>query len=117
VWVQSVLKTQAIQIDMRADSQGQDKPAQTQNAHHEGENMCRVLCLLILLLGTNCSTDGVGAPDMSMAPVDLSMPGQTKVCSADNWCWENPLPQGNVLAGVWGTGANVWAVGAGGTIL
>src|SRR5215813_2669094 len=33
------------------------------------------------------------------------------VCSADDWCWRNPLPQGNPLYGVWGSGASdVWAV-------
>ncbi len=39
-------------------------------------------------------------------------------CSADGWCWSNPLPQGNSLAAVWGSGpSDVWAVGIGGTIL
>jgi hypothetical protein len=41
-----------------------------------------------------------------------------EVCSADNWRWRNPLPQGNFLNGVWGSGASdVWAVGGAGTIL
>src|SRR5215813_11752680 len=40
------------------------------------------------------------------------------VCSAENWRWRNPLPQGNLLFGVWGSGASdVWAVGWSGTIL
>ena len=39
-------------------------------------------------------------------------------CSAENWRWRNPLPQGNSLYSVWGSGTNnVWAVGASGTIL
>src|SRR5215510_2600140 len=40
------------------------------------------------------------------------------VCSAENWRWRNPLPQGNHLIGVWGSGASdVWAVGYFGTIV
>jgi hypothetical protein len=34
------------------------------------------------------------------------------------WEWQNPLPQGNTLRGVWGSSAsNVFAVGDHGTIL
>jgi hypothetical protein len=34
------------------------------------------------------------------------------------WQWQNPLPQGNSLYGVWGSsGSDVFAVGYGGTIL
>ncbi len=34
------------------------------------------------------------------------------------WQWQNPLPQGNWLAGAWGTGpTSVYAVGHGGTVL
>jgi photosystem II stability/assembly factor-like uncharacterized protein len=34
------------------------------------------------------------------------------------WCWQNPLPQGNALEGVWGSSVDdVWAVGAVGTVL
>ena len=102
--------------------------------------MYRAICLLILLFGIHCSNSGVTQPDMSTplpdlgmapgdlgaAPADLSFtgstdqgpPGQTKICSVDGWCWENPLPQGNTLTGVWGTSAsNAWAVGQAGTIL
>ena len=25
---------------------------------------------------------------------------QKKICSVDNWCWDNPLPQGNTLRSV-----------------
>lgn len=88
--------------------------------------------LLVWLMSVACSptgsdgTDlGMTAQDMSTGPedmstgfVDMSTSGPTKECSSDGWCWENPLPKGNDLAGVWGTDANnVWAVGAGGTIL
>lgn len=41
-----------------------------------------------------------------------------RICSADGYCWENPLPQGNFLLAVWGKDASqVWAVGYSGTIL
>ncbi len=44
-------------------------------------------------------------------------PGVT-VVSSDGWGWQNPLPQGNNLRGVWGSSStDVFAVGAGGTIL
>ena len=40
------------------------------------------------------------------------------VCSCDRWCWQNPLPQGLSLTGVWGSDpSNVWAVGHRGIIL
>lgn len=38
--------------------------------------------------------------------------------STTGWHWENPLPQGNTLNGVWGSRTNdVWAVGDSGTIV
>ena len=41
-----------------------------------------------------------------------------RVCSSGNWCWYNPLPQGNTLRSVWGVASNdVWAAGDGGTLL
>ncbi len=41
-----------------------------------------------------------------------------RVCSQSGWCWENPLPQGNGLNGIWGFGPDdVWMVGWYGTIL
>jgi len=40
------------------------------------------------------------------------------VVSPDGWEWQNPLPQGNTLYGVWGSAADdVYAVGADGAIL
>ncbi|MBI1387150.1 MAG: hypothetical protein GC154_01710 [bacterium] len=37
---------------------------------------------------------------------------------ADHWQWQNPLPQGNTLWGVWGSSGNdVFAVGQEGAIL
>ena len=41
-----------------------------------------------------------------------------RLCSTDGWCWQNPLPQGNVLEALWvRTPTDVWAVGWGGTVL
>ena len=41
-----------------------------------------------------------------------------RVCSPAGWCWENPLPQGDGLSGIWGFGPDdVWMVGWLGTIL
>jgi hypothetical protein len=42
----------------------------------------------------------------------------TPICSVDNWCWENPLPQGHDLLGAFATpGGEQWVVGKGGTVL
>ena len=35
----------------------------------------------------------------------------------NGWCWENPLPQGNTLRGLWTDGTERWAVGDLGTLL
>jgi hypothetical protein len=38
-------------------------------------------------------------------------------CRPSGWCWENPVPWGDHVAGVWGAAANdVWAVGWAGAI-
>jgi hypothetical protein len=43
-------------------------------------------------------------------------PGES--CSADGWCWQNPLPQGNTLWSVHGTARDdVWAVGESGAVV
>jgi len=39
------------------------------------------------------------------------------LCSPLGWCWENPLPQGNDLLGVWGQGSAAWAVGPNGLVV
>jgi hypothetical protein len=40
------------------------------------------------------------------------------ICSKDNWCWQNPLPQGNQLNAAWGLCPDdLWAVGGTGTAL
>jgi len=34
------------------------------------------------------------------------------ICSTGGWCWQNPLPQGNSLVGVWGSSeSDIWAAG------
>ena len=61
---------------------------------------------------------GLFALTFSPASSAVTVNGGDLVCSDDNWCWRNPLPQGNPLNGVWGSGeSDVWAVGSGGTIL
>jgi hypothetical protein len=39
------------------------------------------------------------------------------LCSGTGWCWENPLPQGNDLLGVWGQGTRAWGVGPNGIVI
>jgi hypothetical protein len=78
---------------------------------------------LLALLG--CSSGGSNQPTpskdsktFSPASIAATVNGGNLVCSADNWCWRNPLPQGNWLGAIWGSGASdVWAVGGLGTIL
>ena len=54
------------------------------------------------------------APD-SGAPVKCNT---GKVCNDEGWCWENPLPQGNHIYGLWGTATGTtYAVGQLGTVL
>jgi hypothetical protein len=44
--------------------------------------------------------------------------GASLLGSCPGWSWTDPLPQGNDLNGVWGVGsADVWAVGANGTVV
>jgi len=51
--------------------------------------------------------------------VPLSSPAYADpIVSPDGWEWQNPLPQGNPLFGIWGSSSSdVHAVGEGGTIL
>jgi len=68
------------------------------------------------------SLDG-GASDAGSADAgapDAGIPFPWVLCVGANqsFCWENPLPQGNDLTGVYVDNANdVWAVGSHGTIL
>ena len=48
-------------------------------------------------------------------PLWAPIGGSAKVVSPDGWAWQNPLPQGNRLLGVWGSSlSDVFAVGHGG---
>src|SRR5215510_5695776 len=68
------------------------------------------------------ASDGFSPASIAVTGSDENVTGRPltggAICSGDGWCWRNPLPQGNPLFGVWGSGANdVWAVGGPGTIL
>ncbi len=40
------------------------------------------------------------------------------ICSADEWCWLSPIPQGNTMRAAWSvTDMDVWVVGDHGTVL
>ena len=54
-----------------------------------------------------------------LAAVVTAMLAFPEVAAAQaGWVWQNPLPQGNSLTGIWGLDANnVWAVGTKGTIV
>jgi hypothetical protein len=54
-----------------------------------------------------------------MAPLLMEQTkGSGKVVSSDYWTWQNPLPTGNALYGLWGSSStDVFAVGQHGTIL
>jgi hypothetical protein len=96
--------------------------------------MCRWRFSLGLLVLSACSGSralplldqgdlSAGAADQQVTvtdlpPTDLPPTDLPPICSADNWCRQHSLPQGHNLDGLWGSGAtDVWAVGAGGTIL
>lgn len=69
------------------------------------------------------STEDAGAPGPDAGPDRLvrASPARNRdvgLCSPDHFCWENPLPQGAHLYGVWAAREDeVWAVGASGTVL
>ncbi len=55
---------------------------------------------------------------LTVAILMLQAASSTKIISPDHWVWQNPLPLGNDLNGVWGSSStDVFAVGASGTIL
>ena len=80
--------------------------------------------------GSNQPTPPKASDTFSPASIAATVNAEDLVCSPDNWCWRNPLPQGgsawtrvpsgttNDLNGVWGTvESDLWAVGGSGTIL
>src|SRR5688572_12824838 len=63
------------------------------------------------------SADLNNPADLSRTDGGMQIP-QGRLCSGDKWCWENPLPQGNLLQALWARSrSDVWAVGDHGTIL
>ena len=62
--------------------------------------------------------DGYNDCSINMAKrVKAEVKFQPRLCQS-SWCWYNPLPQGNVLSGLWGTSASdIWAVGDFGTAM
>lgn len=52
------------------------------------------------------------------APLQVTARFAPKICSQDDWCWDNPLPQGNTLRAAWASSEkDVWAVGDHGTVI
>jgi len=73
-----------------------------------------------LVDGSTTSDASVAVDAATDAASDVSSGGPilSEACSADGWCWTNPLPQGNALRGAWGFSANdIWAVGDSGAIV
>lgn len=53
-----------------------------------------------------------GPRDAPAGSPDLGLPHAAGVCMNADWCWQNPLPHGNTLYGVWGSSPrDVWTVG------
>ena len=64
----------------------------------------------------NACMDLSADPNQALGAQDGGVSARVPVCSPDNFCWQNPLPQGNPLHAVFGVDANnIWAVGDGGT--
>ena len=64
--------------------------------------------------GAPADSDALVAGDGRSSP-DAGPP--QGACGASGWCWENPLPQGNTLYGVHGSGKTLFAVGEKGAVL
>jgi len=85
-----------------------------------------ILVLALLLPGVSYST-AAARPEMADAPAPQTILSADEptfpnmpaaLSSTPEWTWQNPLPQGNTLNAVWGSGPNdVFAVGSYGTIL
>lgn len=59
-----------------------------------------------------------GAVDDAGDSAVIAEPAPSRVCSADGFCWELPIPQGETLRAAWGAAPDdVWAVGDGGIVL
>lgn len=69
--------------------------------------------LVVLLLASYCTRTN----DDNSSPSSGLPTAQSQLCQ-NGWCWQNPLPQGHGLLGIWDSSPNdVFAVGMGGTIL
>jgi hypothetical protein len=65
---------------------------------------------LVVLLGTSACAPEV----VSQTPPSTFLTDRTPGCDGAGFCWENPLPTGQDLRGLWGSSANdVWATGIG----
>jgi hypothetical protein len=107
----------------------------------QARSSTRLLFALGILVATAggtflaCSDDSAGGPGTSDASVDAIAPsdvaplppsdggstpdggGNGADCRPSGWCWENPKPWGDTVAGVWGAAPNdVWAVGGAGVL-
>lgn len=58
-------------------------------------------------------------PKITAAPIQITASFvSTRLCNQDGVCWENPLPTGSNLRGIWADASGeLWAVGDAGTIL
>jgi hypothetical protein len=81
---------------------------------------------LVLCAGCPADPGTGGQPDAAVADAavsvdaaaDAAVSGPQTVCSADGWCWRNPLPQGNALYSVYvADPTHVFVVGIRGTLM
>jgi len=74
-----------------------------------------------LLIAAVLAAPGCGAPpanDPSKAATVTAGPATPGICSADGYCWENPVPAGGMLTAAWASGPNdAYVAGGGGRIL
>src|SRR5262245_36544759 len=79
----------------------------------------QVLALLVVVAGCNGNEGLTGPSDGGMTAADAGMTaadaGDGSDCKVDCWRWENPLPHGKMLTGIWGSApTDVWVVGPSG---
>lgn len=70
-------------------------------------------------LNATAICDGVSPCAFSVSRrTNLAANFMPRVCTANKWCWYNPLPQGNTIQSISGTSAtDIWATGLAGTLL
>lgn len=80
--------------------------------------MCVALVAVGFAATSGCSSQTGTPRDCSAVREPVNIGSSGRICDSVGFCWANPWPQGNDLRGVWMSPASdVWAVGAGGTIL